>query len=151
MTASAKDLVNGIVEELDGLSGLPHHSTIKYRRPYAVLPGDCPLLCVWLVTKSLRLITTEMFESTFTIGVSWQVESVESSQTLIVDEEKQEELLESVELIEEKLREMGLRGSPVPGLTAYELFPVSTDYIPAEVETGLVEGYLVSVVVNTTD
>lgn len=135
--------------DLDANAGLPSHLLVKYRRPRAVRPEDCPLLCVWLQDKTTNPQTTERFDSVLVVGISWQVEAVQEAVTLVEDDAVAEALIDALERIEERIRVWSREGVGV--LEAWQITPSGAEYLPANLQQGLVEGYAVGVRVEVTE
>ena len=148
-------IIDALTESLEHYADLPRHKTVRYRRPYAVLPEDCPLLCVWLMEKTFTPITTNTFDSAINIGISWQEQAVIEAQTLADNPRKAKELLEIMGRIQQHVRDLSVGDWSRSGGSvdeAYQLYPVRTDYFPPmSIETGLVEGYLMTVRVNAQE
>lgn len=159
-------VIDGIIADLNNNAGLPEHSTVYYRRPAAVLPENCPLLCVWMIRKVFGNPTNLSTYDAMEIGITWQVDATERALTLFGpgegDEEGAEdrlwearELFQDMKRIENRIRMLaGFAGydvSPViPGVPEMDtILPGGVNYIPAEsIETGLVEGYAMTVEVT---
>lgn len=145
-------LVDTIASEINGNVDLPDHSTVRYGRPLVVLPDDCPLLCVWLLQKAMVPRTTNYFDSTIAIGVSWQVWTEREIESLQEDEERRKRTLKEMLRIQARIRYMGVHGLSEEIGEAYEFLPVGVDYTPpSSLETGLVEGYAMTVHVNVQE
>jgi hypothetical protein len=144
-----KDVIDAVTLDLDTHAGLPKHATVRYRRPRAIMPDDCPLLVVWPITKSPTPQTTEVFDSVIQVAASWHVETVEEAQTLIDDEALSLELINAIEMIEARIRHMSINGIDVE--QAWEVLPSDVLYLPPEMQAGLVEGYHASIVVRATE
>lgn len=143
-------IIDTITDYLNEHAGLNRHQTVKYRRPVAVLPESCPVLCVWLIQKASQPLTTDNDDSLITIGVSWQVARVERAETLQNDARKDRELLKQTLALERLLRDIfqrgwvGATGVDIP--EAYDGFFAGADYTPpSSMETGVVEGYALTV------
>lgn len=147
------EVIDAIANEIGSISGLPRHTEVRYRRPVAVFPEDCPLLCIWPMGKNLVLRTTEWYDASYTIGVSWQEPAVNRATQLSDDPEGAKALLHALGLIEEKLRTLGRSTTPLEAVPAvHGLYPSSVTYLPGpEMETGLVEGYVVTVQVDLVE
>lgn len=143
-------------------------TVVKYRRPVAVFPSDCPMLCVWLLDKTFGQPTNLKSHDPISIGVSWQEEAVERAETLIApgeDEaqgyaatERAESLIRNLKHLERRVRSLagfdGYESSPhlvnVPELDM--ILPRDWDYLPPQaVDTGLVEGYAMTVEVTVVE
>lgn len=148
-------VIDELAAALDNTADLPKHKTCKYRRPLIVIPEDCPLLTVALINKPMTPVTTNLFDAGLLIGVTWQIEAVKEAQTLIDNPKKSKELLEAMGKIQQCMRDLAvghwsLQGGVVD--EAYQLWPLQVDYMPpGNVETGLVEGYLMSVRVSVQE
>lgn len=145
------DIMDALVAEVESQSpGLPTHTTVKYRRPVAVFPEDCPLLVCSPLQEALALRTTEWFDGTLLLGISWQEEAVQRATQLVEDPERAKQLVRNASLIARACRNIGRRISPLPTVdVVHGLYPTALNYLPGpEVETGLVEGYLVAVQVD---
>jgi len=147
-----RELIDAIAADLDAESGLPRHQTIRYRRPIAILPEDCPLLVVWLMEKDSAPQTTVRFDSVLRLGVSWHEETVEQAKTLVVDEEAASSLMDAIEAIEARARSWATSGLTNGPDGAWELLPRRVEYIPpGEGSTGLTEGYGLMVEARITE
>lgn len=149
MPNTSQQIIDGIALDLDTYAGLPDHSTIKYRRPRAILPADCPMLVCWLLGKSPRPLTTERFDSEISIGVSWHLETIVEAQTLERDTDKSIELIDALERIEDRVRLLAANGVDVDA--AYQVLPGEVAYLPPEMQQGLTEGYALEVNVRVTE
>lgn len=155
---SRNDLEIEIVDKLSAFLAdnvdLPPYTLQKYRRPRAVLPDDCPLLTIWLVHKGMLAATTNNFDSRINIGISWQIDATDRATTLEEDEDAARDLLRQVGEIQHWIRYLGVHGWP-EGETiseAYEVLPLSVDYLPPmALETGLIEGYAMTVQVAVVE
>lgn len=139
---------------LESTAGLPTHSVLKYERPPAVLPDDCPLLIVWYQNKLYQPVTTHKFDNRALFGVSWQVSGVRRATSLRAAEEEGRENLNNVTKIEVAMRTLSVGGWPDGGVVpeAYDLIPASVDAEPPmSMETGLVRGYSMAVTVHITE
>ena len=143
-------LIDVITAHCESDASLPAHQTVKYTRPVVVLPDDCPLLCVWLVAKESAPYTTDNDDSKISIGVSWQVEAVDRAETLMEDPKRSKETISAVFRLQAALRDIFQRGwlaatgTDIP--EAYDGALVNVDYTPpTSLETGLVEGYALTV------
>jgi hypothetical protein len=115
-----------------------------------VIPDDCPLLCVWLLAKESAPYTTDNDDSKISVGVSWQVEAVDRAETLMENPARSKATLEDVNRIQAALRDIFQRGwlaatgGDIP--EAYDGALINVDYTPpTSLETGLVEGYALTV------
>lgn len=146
-------IIDGIVEYIDASGRMPTHDTVRYTRPVAVFPEDCPLLCVWLLNKGTAPRTTNYYDNVISIGLSYQVEAVERAETLKENPERSIELLRVMGILQKLMRTLGKDGDL--GATcpeAYELYPADVDYTPpTSLETGLVEGYAMTIRVMTQE
>lgn len=140
-------VVRAIADDLEANAGLPPHTMVKFRRPRAVLPEDCPLLCVWWEAKNPDFTTTVLFDFQLTIGVSWQEESVEEAKTLVNDEYLSLSLMTNIKRCEARIRELSRDGWDVPN--AWQILPAGTEY--QRLTDGLVEGYAMAILVNTEE
>jgi hypothetical protein len=148
----ALDIVNAIADICNDAE-LPPHNTVRHRRPVIVLPQDCPLLVVWFQASQYAPRTTERYDRTVTVGVSWQQSAIEQVRTLQFDENLAKGLADNIGMIEQRLIAYAVRSDPLPDVPqVYEMFPAGTTYSPGpELETGLVEGYIVTVQLNMVD
>ena len=154
-----KRIIRGMASDIDDNARLPDHTTVLFKRPAAVFPDDCPLMCVWLLQKAYTPTGTKLLENAIGIGISWQVEGIDRAETLKDDPNKHEDMLDAVAKIEWRVRAMGaLLGDYeqtefVPGVPEVDMvLPVSVDYIPPlSIETGLVEGYAMAVEVDVRE
>lgn len=145
-------VIDAIAEDINGHAGLPKHETVRYARPLVVLPADCPILCVWLLQKAMAPRTTNYFDSTIAVGVSWQVWTERESQTLQEDEPRRKKMLKDMLAIQARIRYLGVHGLSEEIGEAYEFLPVGVDYTPpSSLDTGLVEGYAMTVHVNVQE
>jgi hypothetical protein len=143
----AKRLVDEIAADLATNAGLPAHTVAKYRRPRAILPDDCPLLCVWLEAKTPTPRTTKWFDSAMTIGVSWHEESVAEVETLVLDEDVALALMSSLEKIEARVRVLAAQG-----LTdAWEVLPGESRYLGPEMQQSATEGFALAIEARLTE
>lgn len=147
----AKDLVDAIATDLDTNGSLGAHTTVKYRRPRAIVPDDCPLLVVWFMSKepNLETGTTDRFDKTIGIGVSWHEETVAEAQTLVNDEAKSTALIDALEKIEARSHELSRLGAGVAEV--YEILPGASAYVPPEMQDGLVEAVVHELVCRTSE
>jgi hypothetical protein len=130
-------VVEAIGLDLDLNAGLDAHDTLLYRRPRAVMPEDCPLLCVWWDSKDIDFLTTQKFHYSLAIGVSWQEETVEEAQTLMRDDVIARSLIRNIHKCEKRIEHIAINGWDIA--PAWELLPQGTEY--TRMEEGLVEGY----------
>lgn len=135
----AKDIIDAIATDLNANADLPSHGTVKYRRPRAILPEDCPLLIVWLQTKNPTPVTTEYFDGEIGVGISWHIESVQEAVTLQNDEATATTLIDALEGIEGRIRHLARNGLGVGA--AWDVRPGESLYLPPEMAQGLTEGY----------
>jgi len=143
-------VVDALADYLENDAELPRHDVVKYRRPLAVLPDDCPLLCIWLIDKAFRPLTTNFFNGSMNLGISWQQASVMEAQTLRDNPKLAKELLEAIGRIQQSVRNVAVKGWDV--LEAYQVYPMRVDYFQSmPVDTGLVEGYLMTVRVDVQE
>lgn len=143
------DVIDALVADIEANADLPEHNTVKYRRPLAIVPEDCPLLVVWLVIGRPTRSTNVTFDSVLTVGVSWHVETVEQAQTLIEDPAKSAELLVALGKIRARVRELSRTTLGVEH--AWEVLPSDTTYLPPEMQQGFTEGYGHEVLVQVTE
>lgn len=143
-------LIDAITQYLENSGELPKHQTVRYTRPVAVLPDDGDVLCVWLLGKESRPLTTDNDDSTISIGVSYQVPAVARAETLMVDPRRTKALLTTVHILQRRLQILfqegwlQATGTDIP--EAYDGFVANIDYTPpTRLETGLVEGYALTV------
>lgn len=153
-------IIDALWKEIEDNANLPPHNSVLYRRPLAVFPEDCPLLTLWLQQRAFAPVTTNIYDAHTHIGITWQVASVERAQTLMDDPEGAKEQLNAIAAIDERMRYLSVHGWTASGGVvpeAYELYPLSTMYVPpimmreGEIATGLVEGYSMTVQVSTTE
>lgn len=138
-----QDIIDTLVSQLE-TADLPRHLTAKYRRPYLVLPEDCPLLCVYVMNKALTNVPNRAFQSVLTLGVSWQEAAVDRVKTLRANPNRYVSLLTNVAKLEAAIRQIALDDWGVFG--AYQVLPTAVVYQPgSDTETGAVEGYTVVV------
>lgn len=145
----AQDVVDAIAADLDANAALATHTTVKYRRPRAILPADCPLLVVWLSGKGNAPQTTQRYDGEIVVGVSWHEQTVQEAQTLARDNTVALALLTALDKIEARVRHYGLNGIGV--LAAWQVLPGDVLYLPPEMEQGLTEGYALEVNVRVTE
>lgn len=147
MSSLAQDLIDELVVDLDTNGNLPSHKTVPYRRPRVIMPEDCPLMVVWLVTKDPTGVTNAEFHGNITLGISWHEETVEEAETLINDPATAIALMDAQSKIEARLRALA-----VAGLAAtWELTPGPSTYLSADMSDGLVEGYLLTATARVTE
>lgn len=145
-------IIDQIAADIDSNAGLPKHETVRYARPLVVLPDDCPILCVWLLQKAMAPRTTNYYDSVIAVGVSWQVWTERESQTLQEDEPRRKKMLKDMLAIQARVRYLGIHGLSENIDEAYEFLPVGVDYTPpSSLDTGLVEGYAMTVHVNVQE
>jgi hypothetical protein len=147
----SRDIVLALAADLDANASLDPHSTVKGRRPRAILPEDCPLLVIWLDNKRPSPATTERFDGIITIGISWHEEAVEEAETLIDDEDLSWRLAENIERIEGRIRYLSRAGLGSL-LNPWQLLPGAMDLVgPLPQKEGLVEGYALEVTAEVTE
>ena len=156
-----KDIIDAIADDLDNHAKLPNHGTLRYKRPRAIQPDDCPLLVVWLVQKLTQGEgnTTHWWTSLVRVAASWHEEVIEEAETLQHDEAEAIRMLDAVEKIETRVRWLSRKGLLVPEgagdhhptVEAWQVTPGGVRYEPPEMETGLVEGYAVDILVDVTE
>lgn len=147
--STAKSIVDALATDLNNNANLGTHSTVKYRRPRAILPADCPLLVVWLQSKSPTPVTTEFFDGEISIGISWHVESVQEALTLQNDEATATALIDALEKVEGRIRYLAKNGLGVGA--AWDVRPGESLYLPPEMAQGLTEGYAQEAIVTVTE
>ncbi len=126
--------------------------TIKYRRPRAILPENCPLLCVWVMRERIEPQTNTRYETTVWLGASWHEASVDSAETLQMNPERALSLMQAVSAIKGVTMRLGVSGWDVPG--ASEVWPTSVSWQGSMgniLDTGLVEGYAVEIQVRAKE
>ena len=126
--------------------------TIKYRRPRAILPENCPLLCVWVMRERIEPQTNTRYETIVWLGVSWHEAAVDSAETLEMNEDRALSLMRAVNAIKGVTMRLGVSGWDVPG--ASEVWPTSVSWQGSMgniLDTGLVEGYAVEVQVRAKE
>lgn len=145
------DLVDAVADDLDANAGLPDHDTIRYRRPRAIMPDDCPLLVVWFASKdvSLEAGTTDRFDKAYSIGVSYHVETVAEAQSLVNDPEMSKELMTVLEAIEARSHYLSTNGVGVSPV--YQVLPGSSVYMAPEMKDALVEGVVHEIVARASE
>lgn len=143
-------LIDTITQYLNNSGDLPQHSTVIYTRPVVVLPEDCPLMCVWLLAKEAAPRTTDEDDALISIGISWQIEAVARAETLRESPERSREALGATLTIQRLMRALFQHGwaqvasQDIP--EAYDGWVANADYTPpTSLETGLVEGYALTV------
>lgn len=146
---SAKAIVDAITTDLNANAGLPTHDTVKYRRPRAIMPDDCPLLIVWLQQKIPTPVETENFDGTISVGVSWHVEAVDEALTLQNDDATATALIDALERIEGRIRYLAKNGLGVEA--AWNVAPGESLYLPPEMAQGMTEGYATETLVTVTE
>lgn len=146
------DIIDAIAADINSNAELPNHTTVRYGRPLVVLPSDCPILCVWLLQKAMVARTTNYFDSSIAVGVSWQVWTEREVLTLKEDEARRRKTLKDMLRIQARIRYLGVHGLSEEIGAAYEFLPVGVDYTPpSSLDTGLVEGYAMTVHVNVQE
>lgn len=150
-------IIDAIANDIENTADLPDHTVVKYERPWAVFPENCPLACYWLQRKVLAPMGTNRWDSAVIIGISWQWAAVEEMQTLVENPEHTKENLMVMGRIERRIKVLasmqGDPGVPMPIQfdvpEAYQVLPAEMDFIPpSSIETGLVKGYAMGVQVN---
>lgn len=145
-------IIDAVAADINTNAGLPQHTTVRYARPIIVVPNDCPILCVWLLQKAMSARTTNYFDSTVAVGVSWQVWTEGEILTLREDEGRRKRTLKEMLAIQARIRYLGVHGLSEEIGEAYEFLPVGVDYTPpSSLDTGLVEGYAMTVHVNVQE
>jgi hypothetical protein len=161
-------VIDMLIADLNAHADLPAHNTVYYRRPAAVLPEDCPLLCVYLMTKGYQGPVNLGTYDPMAIGITWQEEGIERAETMFGPGEGDFEgaerrlydardLLRNMKRIEERIRRLAGFGGfepedvpqhpEIPELDS--ILPQAMNYMPAQsIETGLVEGYAMTVEVT---
>lgn len=154
-------VIDAITDYLEGISEIPEHKTVRYKRPIMVIPGeDTPLLSVWLMAKGATPRGTNSYDSALMVGISWQDECVERAVDLMQDPEKYKAELRIMATIQQAIRNLSvgaLGASPghidavgVP--EAHTIYPMTVDFLPPiSLETGLVEGYAMTVEVDVIE
>jgi hypothetical protein len=145
-----KALIEALADDLDNEAGLPEHQTIRKRRPRAIVPEDCPLLVVWLERTTRRGWTNMKQESNVSIGVSWHEESVDEAASLVDDETLSDKLIDAIELIEARVREIA-REEITLAEGAWEITPGEGRYLPSDMQQGLTEGHAIVVEARVTE
>lgn len=140
-------LVDALVDEIKNNAELSTpKSIVKYGRPVAVFPKDCPVLCVWLIGKAISPVTTNYVDGQISIGISWQVGAPDRVEQLKVNEERRRKTLKEMLSIQARMRWLHVHGFGATISECYELIPLGVDYLPpTSLETGLVEGYAMTV------
>lgn len=153
-------IIDALADDMEAAADLPDHQTVRYERPYIVLPEDCPLLCVWLEMKRLTPRGTNRWESAVGIGISWQWAAAEEIETLVNNPERTKENLMVLGRMERRIRVLasmqGDPGVPMPIKwdvpEAFQVMPESLDFVPpSSIETGAVKGYAMGVRVSVEE
>ena len=142
------DVIDAIADYVAANSGIEksYHET-RYKMPVLILPEDCPVLTIALGQEQLSPRTTNQFDTSLFIVLTWWEEMVASVEDLVRDPDRARSMLLDVTRIKRCL--MRLANTDWELLGAYDVLPVSVDYTPGpEVEAGAVEGYAVTVQVN---
>jgi hypothetical protein len=137
---------------LESRVDLHPESVVKYRRPRAILPRDCPLLCIWLQNKDLENLDTGSFHFVNRIGASWHEEAIEQVSQLDDDPSVPISLLQNIEKIERRMMKLCHQGAKVETgwpKEAWELRPGGTEYLG--INEALTEGYAVGITVRTRE
>jgi hypothetical protein len=166
----AKDVIDEVVRTLVGdvryatieagyivpdpaLPAIVSPKTVKrYGRPRAVLPTDCPVLCVWMANKLRTPVETDpVHDARLVIGASWQIETIEEARTLVDDEANEIELLARMQDIERHVMKLAEDGWDVAG--AWQITAGDSSYFrtPEGLEQGVTEGYALEVLVDVTE
>ena len=144
----AQDIIDRITDAVEAID-LPEHTTIKYRRPKSILPEECPMLVVWLRAKTPTPVTTQWFDGTYTIGISWHQDSVDESETQEMDDDLSLDLMDRIGEIEAAIRGLSVTGWDLED--AWELLPGETVYGEPFRDSGVTEGYSLDVLVRVTE
>lgn len=141
----ARLLVQQIAADLEANAGLTTpHGLVRWRRPRAILPKECPLLVVWLDEKALTPIESSSFDGTAIVGISWHEATVEQARLLIDDEAKATSLLDNLERIEWRVRSMAPGGIVTIG-ASWQVRPLFVRYERVPEQQALTEGYALAV------
>lgn len=152
MNEMEQRVVKAIAADLEANAGLPPHLLVRYRRPRAILPADCPALVVWLVLMEQVARTTEWFDGTITVGISWHEEAVVEAQTLAENEGLSLRLIEALSLIRARLRVLSRTGLVDPATAeAWQVLPGAVQYLAPEAAQGLTEGYVLEATVDVVE
>jgi len=155
-------IVEALAQAVEASPELPPHQTVLFKRPRAVLPDNCPLLCLFLVQKVYTAETVVYYDDAIAIGITWQEESVTAAETLIDDPESAKSQLRAMSAIEEVIMGLSIDGLAVTqgemedgsgreSDAVYAVYPVGIDLSEApQTEEGLVEGYAMTVEVDAT-
>jgi hypothetical protein len=136
-------VVDAIAGDLQANGGLRPNLLVRYRRPRAILPDVCPVLCVWLAHMEQVARTTHWFDGTITVGISWHEEAVVEAQTLAEDVDLSRRLIVALGAIRRRLRVLSRTGLAVPAAPeAWQVLPGPVQYLPPEAAQGLTEGYV---------
>jgi hypothetical protein len=145
-------IVSALANDLEDNAGLPSHLLVKYRRPRAILPADCPMLVVWLLFDRPAPLETETFQTVATIGISWHEETVEEAAKLSNDSEVSLALISALSKIKARLRALASAGLTDPAVgEAWQVLPGETAYLSPDMAQGLVEGYALEAIVDLTE
>lgn len=144
----AQEIIDRLAEEIEALD-LPDHDTVLYRRPKSILPENTPMLVIWLQGKVPNPVTTQWFDGLYTIGISWHQESVDESESQEMDTDLSVDLMDRIGQIEAAVRSLSITGWDVEG--AWELTPGETTYSEPLRESGVTEGYALTVLVRVTE
>ena len=150
----AKSIIDKIAEDLETNGGLAEHFTVKYRRPRAILPMQCPLLVVWLVRKQPTPLTTEMFDGNVIVGCSWHQATIDEAQQTPTgiaarNTETGEEMMAAIGKIEERMRYLAKNGIGLQ--ECWEVLPGEVSYVSPEMSQGLTDGYEMAVICKVTE
>lgn len=157
MTGEYSDLeiriIDGLALDIEENADLPEHGIVLYKRPISVFPDDCPLLTIWLLQEQYAPLGTYKLNMAIGVGISWQEQAVDKAEELINDPEGAKSQLVNIGKIRHRVRALaGLVNDPaqkayLPGVPELDiLFPHGIDFQPpASLETGLVEGYAMTV------
>jgi hypothetical protein len=155
-------IIDALERQINASPHLAPHQTVLYKRPRAVLPGDCPLLAIFLIQKAFTAETVTYYDTALAVGVTWQEEGNEEVTTLVDEPDMAKSQLRAISAIEEVILRLSIEGLEVERVevddgtgreadAAYAVYPVGVDLSdPIQVEEGLVEGYAMTVEVDAT-
>jgi hypothetical protein len=149
----ASRIIDAMVDDFE-LAELPRHNTTRYKVPAAILPEDCPLLVVRLISKASGPMTVKERMGQITVEVSWHEEAVERAETLMDDPDAARSQLDAIEVLEQRvwLMERATQETQFDVPEANRVMTAAVNYQRGQpVETGLVEGYAMTVQIDVTE
>lgn len=144
-------MIDAIASDLEDNGDLPAHKLVKYVRPPAILPAQCPLLVVWYVVKAPlpEETTNARFGSVLAVSSSWHFATVEAAKNLRYGEEPAL-ALDAISKIEQRIHALSRDRTGFPD-EAYEMTPGLTRPEEPQMKNGLVHGWVVDAEIRLSE